>query len=82
MAGKIYPDIDLATHKLWSIYGYPKSGFFAERINERANSREEAEEIKKELKARGYTKLMIKPVKYQHDREYKSREGEMFKMKY
>jgi hypothetical protein len=79
MAGMKYPDIDPATHNLWSIYGYPKFGPLSDRINEKAQSREEAHQMKESLKAEGYTKLMIKPVKYRHDKQYRPRENQTFK---
>ena len=73
MAGKKQPDINPETHNLWSIYGYPKFGSLADRINETAHSQEEAHQMKESLKAEGYTKLMIKPVKYRHDKQYRPR---------
>jgi hypothetical protein len=73
MASKKQPDINPETHNLWSIYGYPKFGSLDDRINEVAYSREEAHQKAEYFRAQGFQKLMIKPVKFRHDKPYKPR---------
>lgn len=75
MPGIKYAPIDPVNHSLFSIYGYPKFGTNEDRIRESATSRDAAQDRMEELKKMGYTKLMIVPVRYQHDKEYRPREN-------